>query len=202
MSEVIVDARGQLCPKPLILCKQALKDNIVGTQVVVLIDNETSCQNVARFLRDNGMAPHIAADGSEFILRFTKSVPELAAPDAAAYCVPARGDAWVMTLTADTVGRGPADLGARLMQGLLATLEQIEHPPSHLVLYSSAALLAARESPYLASLQAIERRGIAILICGMCVDYYGKRAEIAVGEITNMLVILETMAHADKVVTP
>jgi selenium metabolism protein YedF len=202
MSEVVVDARGQLCPKPLILSKQALKDNIVGTQIVVLIDNETSCQNVARFLRDNGMAPHIAADGSEFILRFTKSVPELAAPDAAAYCVPARGASWVMTLTADTLGRGPAELGARLMQGLLATLEQIEHPPSHLVLYSSAALLAAQGSPHLDSLRAIERCGIAILICGMCVDYYEKRAEIAVGEITNMLVILETMAHADKVVTP
>ncbi len=199
---IVVDARGQVCPKPLILTRQALNDNVVGTEIVVHLDNETSCRNVERFLRDNGMAPHIAADGSGYSVRFTKSLAERAAPDAAAYCVPAGDDAWVMTLTADVVGRGPAELGARLMQGLLATLEQVEHPPSHLVLYSSAVLLAARGSPHLDSLRAIEGRGIAILICGMCADYYEKRAEIGIGEITNMLVILETMAQADKVVTP
>ena len=107
MSEIIVDARGQLCPKPLILTKQALKENLVGTEITVLVDNETSCQNVERFVRDNGMTPHISADGSEFILRFVKHASELAAPAAEAYCLPASGAAgvnYVVALSADTIG--------------------------------------------------------------------------------------------------
>lgn len=90
MSETTVDARGQLCPKPLIMTRQALKDNVIGARIAVLIDNETSCQNVERFLRDNGMLPQTSREGSEFTVRVTKTVPELVAPDAECCgCAPA-----------------------------------------------------------------------------------------------------------------
>lgn len=210
MSEVIVDARGQLCPKPLILTRQALNENIVGTQFIVLVDNETSCQNVERFLRDNGMTPHISADGSEFILRFTKHAPELAAPDATAYCAPAGGasssssssSSYVVALAADYVGRGSEELGRVLVKGLLETLGAVATPPTHLILYSSGILLAVDGSPCVEALRALERRGVNLLICGACVDYYRKKTEIHVGTISNMLTILETQIRAGKIIAP
>jgi selenium metabolism protein YedF len=212
MSDIIVDARGQLCPKPLILTKQALKENLVGTQITVLVDNETSCQNVERFLRDNGMTPHISADGSEFILRFTKHAPELAVTDAEAYCVPANGAAgvnYVVALSADTIGSNEGSnegsdeaLGRALMQGLLATLEAIEPPPTHLILYSRAVLLAVNGAATLPALQALAQRGIAILLCGTCVDHYEIRQAVRVGEIANMLKLLEIQLAAGKVLKP
>ncbi|MEW6513830.1 MAG: sulfurtransferase-like selenium metabolism protein YedF [Pseudomonadota bacterium] len=202
MTEIVVDARGQLCPKPLILTKQALKDNIVGTQIVVLIDNETSCQNVERFVRDNGMTPHIGADGSEFILRFTKHAPELAVPDAESYCVPAASASYVISLASETVGRGPAELGAILMKGLLGTLKDVDPLPSHVVLYSSGVLLAVDGSPFVDTLRDLEQRGVKLLICGTCVDYYQKKAEVNVGTISNMLSILETLTRAGKIIAP
>jgi len=202
MSEIIVDARGQLCPKPLILTKQALKDNVVGAQIVVLVDNETSCQNVERFLSDNGMTPHVSADGSEFILRFTKHAPELAVPDAEAYCTPAANASYVISLASETVGRGPAELGAILMKGLMGTLKEVSPLPSHVVLYSSGVLLAVDGSPFADALRDLEQRGVKLLICGTCVDYYQKKAEIHVGTISNMLTILETLTRAGKVIAP
>lgn len=207
MSEIIVDARGQLCPKPLILTKQALNENLVGTQVVVLVDNETSCQNVERFVRDNGMTPHISADGSEFILRFVKHAPELAAPAAEAYCLPAgaAGGNYVVALSADTIGSNEgsdAALGRVLMQGLLATLEAIEPAPTHLILYSRAVLLAMDGAATLPALQALAQRGIAILLCGTCVDHFGMKPAVRVGEIANMLKLLEIQLAAGKVLKP
>lgn len=208
MSEIIVDARGQLCPKPLILTKQALKENLVGTEITVLVDNETSCQNVERFVRDNGMTPHISADGSEFILRFVKHAPELAAPAAEAYCLPASGAAgvnYVVALSADTIGSNEgsdAALGRVLMQGLLATLEAIEPPPTHLILYSRAVLLAVNGAATLPALQALAQRGIAILLCGTCVDHYEMKQTVRVGEIANMLKLLEIQLAAGKVLKP
>lgn len=202
MSEIIVDARGQLCPKPLILTKQALKENLVGTEITVLVDNETSCQNVERFVRDNGMTPHISADGSEFILRFVKHAPELAAPAAEAYCLPSRpGVDYVVVLSSDTIGSDAA-LGRVLMQGLLATLEAIEPPPTHLILYSRAVLLAVNGAATLPALQALAQRGIAILLCGTCVDHYEMKQAVRVGEIANMLKLLEIQLAAGKVLKP
>lgn len=208
MSEIIVDARGQPCPKPLILTKQAIKDNLVGTQIVVLVDNETSCQNVERFVRDNGMTPHISADGSEFILRFIKHAPELVAPAAEAYCLPASGAAhgnYVVALSADTIGSNEgsdAALGRVLMQGLLETLKAIEPMPTHLILYSRAVLLAVNGAATLPALQALAQRGIAILLCGTCVDHYEMKQAVRVGEIANMLKLLEIQLAAGKVLKP
>jgi selenium metabolism protein YedF len=201
MSDVIVDARGQLCPKPLILTKQALKDSAVGAPLAVLVDNETSCQNVERFLRDNGMSPQVECVGAEFVLRFTKTVVELAGPEAAAYCTPAAGG-YVISLASETVGRGPAELGAILMNGLMATLKEVTPLPSHVVLYSSGVLLAVDGSPFVEPLRDLEQRGVKVLICGTCADYYEMKAAIHVGTISNMLSILETLTRAGKIIAP
>jgi selenium metabolism protein YedF len=205
MNKITVDARGQICPKLLILTKQALNESAVGTLITVIIDNEISCQNVERFLCDNGMPPQVSRDGGLFTLAFTKRVAELSAPDAAAYCVPAGGaggGAYVVSLASDTVGRGPAELGGILVRGLIETLKSVTPAPTHLILYSSAILLAVDDSPLVESIRALEQRGIKVLICGTCVDYYQKKSEIHVGTISNMLSILEVQAATGKVIAP
>ena len=49
----IVDTKGQLCPAPLIAAKRALKETPDGESFQLLIDNQTSFNNVSRFLKDN-----------------------------------------------------------------------------------------------------------------------------------------------------
>lgn len=202
MNRITVDARGQICPKPLILTKQALDGNAVGAAISVLVDNETSCQNVERFLRDNGMPPAVSREGEVFTLAFTKASAVLAAPQAEAYCVPAAGGSYVISLASDTVGRGSPELGAILVKGLLETLKAVTPAPSHLILYSSGILLAVDGSPHAETLKAIEARGIRVMICGTCVDFYGKKADIHLGTVSNMLTLLEIQAAAGKVIAP
>jgi selenium metabolism protein YedF len=205
MSEIIVDARGQLCPKPLIMTKQALQTNAVGAAIAVRVDNETSCRNVERFLRDNGMPPRIDQDGKEFTVRFTKIAPVMAAPDAASYCVPAHGRvdcSYVVTLAADSGGRGPAELGGMLMHGLFAALGEATPLPTHVLLYSSGILLAAEGSPHVEGSLELEQRGVKVLLCGTCVNFYQKQTAIRVGSISSMLTILEVQVQAGKIIAP
>lgn len=108
----------------------------------------------------------------------------------------------VIVLSADVIGHGPAELGARLMTGLLGTLAEMDATPTHLILYNSAVLLAVDGSPHTARLQAIEARGVSILLCGTCADFYDSREAMAAGRVTNMLEILEVMTGAGKVITP
>lgn len=203
-AESTVDARGQICPKPLIMTKQALEAAVVGASIVVLVDNETSCQNVERFLRDNGMAPEVARDNALFKLRFVKQAASLAVADAAAYCLPEAGSkaTYVVSLASDSVGRGPVELGRVLAKGLIETLKVVEPAPTHLILYSSGILLAVDDSPVVDSLRALEARGIKVMICGTCVDHYQKKNEIHLGTISNMLALLEVQLAAGKIIAP
>ena len=45
-----------------------------------------------------------------------------------------------------------------------------------------------------------QEQGVEILTCGTCLDHYGIKDQLAVGEVTNMYVIVEKMEQAVRVV--
>ena len=48
----------------------------------------------------------------------------------------------------------------------------------------------------------MEAQGVEILTCGTCLDYYGLKDKLAVGSVTNMYSIVETLAGAGKIIKP
>lgn len=201
MPETTVDARGQICPKPLIMTKRALDAAPLGAEIAILVDNDTSAQNVERYLSDNGMLPRIERDGDVTTLRVAKAASRHSDAEPLGVLAPPAGSL-VVLLAADVIGRGPPELGAVLMKGFLAALQELTPPPSRLVFYSSAVLLAVDGSPHVDAIRAIEARGVEVLICGTCADWYGKKADIHLGTVTNMLTILQTLAGAGKILSP
>jgi sulfur relay (sulfurtransferase) complex TusBCD TusD component (DsrE family) len=51
-------------------------------------------------------------------------------------------------------------------------------------------------------LKLLESQGVEILTCGTCLNHYGLTGALGVGSITNMYVIAEKLAEADKVIKP
>ena len=47
-----------------------------------------------------------------------------------------------------------------------------------------------------------DSRGVEIMSCGTCLNFYDLKEKLAVGEVTNMYVIVEKMSGADRVVRP
>ena len=45
----------------------------------------------------------------------------------------------------------------------------------------------------------MEAQGVEILTCGTCLDYYGLKDKLAVGNVTNMYTIVEKLNNADKI---
>ena len=74
MSEKLVDAKGMLCPRPLILVKKALAAIEIGEGLKILLDNETACENVLRFLQDSKAQPTSANEAGCFVIYATKWV--------------------------------------------------------------------------------------------------------------------------------
>ena len=58
----------------------------------------------------------------------------------------------------------------------------------------------AEGSPVVEDLQALCARGVEVLACGTCLGYYNLKDKVAVGQVSNMYSIAETMFRAGKVV--
>ena len=48
----------------------------------------------------------------------------------------------------------------------------------------------------------LKAQGVEIMTCGTCLNYYGLTDKLAVGSVTNMYDIVETMTSAGKVIRP
>jgi selenium metabolism protein YedF len=204
MGSITVDARGELCPKPLIMTKRQLKETTVNGQFVVLIDNETSKENVERFLSDNRIVFQTSREAGVYSIQVTKTEAELSHPAAEDYCRPAAGPArgHVYCFRSDLMGTGPADLGEILVQGCINTIKEVGPHPVALVFYNTGIKLTIDESPVLPALQNLEKSGVKILVCGTCANYFQVKEHVKVGIISNMYAILETLSRADHVIYP
>lgn len=66
----IIDARGLSCPEPVILTRQALASGEARYQVIV--DNNTSKENVTRYAHHQGYQVQISEQDGEFTLELSK----------------------------------------------------------------------------------------------------------------------------------
>lgn len=198
-----VDCRGLACPGPVVACSRLVKEE-APSALAVLVDNAAAVENVSRFLRTSGYA--VAGERREESLwRIRASRDGGSASDAAPQSQPApsapRGKTLVL-ITTETLGRGDDTLGARLMDNFLATLPELGDALWRIVLLNGGVRLAARPGKALDSLKALEAAGVSILVCGTCLDFYQLLEKRAVGQTTNMLDVVSSLALADKVIRP
>ena len=66
-----IDARGLSCPQPVLLTKEAIKENAEGCEVVV--DNPAAKQNVTRFANKAGYDVADKEEDGDILLQITKA---------------------------------------------------------------------------------------------------------------------------------
>ena len=107
----------------------------------------------------------------------------------------------VLVASSERMGRGEHDeLGSVLIRSFFHTLGEVEPLPDTILFYNSGVKLVAEGSPVLDDLQALAGRGIEMLACGTCLGYYDLTDKVAVGEVSNMYTIAETILGAGKTV--
>jgi len=199
-----VDAKGQLCPIPLIMTKKAINEISQDESLKVLIDNDISVKNVTRFLEEHGMKVHTDKKGNvyELIVNKTGNIPE--STKAEDYCSLENEKVanYVVAIQRNRLGDGAEELGTILIKAFVNTLPEIDQKPKTIIFLNSGIFLALKDSPVLDSLKKLEVKGIKILVCGTCLDYYKKKEELGVGIISNMYEILERLSNADNVIYP
>ena len=198
-----VNAMGDACPIPVVKTKKALQELKGPGAVETLVDNETAVQNLLKL----AASLHYTAVSKQLEpgrYAVTITVPENApAPAQEAFvCDSCQTPRLVAVISSDRMGGGDDTLGAALMKAFLFALSQQERLPQTILFYNGGAKLTCQGSPSLEDLQGMAARGVEILTCGTCLNHYGLKEQLAVGEVTNMYAIVEKMAAADQILRP
>lgn len=67
----MVDARGLLCPMPVVMVQKEVKANDPAT-LEVLVDDPCAVENVTRFANSRGYKVTVTGDGADFKLSLCK----------------------------------------------------------------------------------------------------------------------------------
>jgi selenium metabolism protein YedF len=196
---LVVDARGLACPQPVILTRNAMRE---AEEITTLVTGRDQVDNVQRLAERAGWQTRLEPRPDGYALHLSKQAqavePELT-PDLTVCSAPLASS--VVALTSDRMGRGENELGSILMRSFMYTLTQIEPRPRTLVLYNTGVRLAIQGSPVLDDLLKLAVAGVEILVCGTCLGYLEIKDQLAVGEVSNMYSIAETLLAAGNAVT-
>jgi selenium metabolism protein YedF len=202
----IVDTKGQLCPSPLIAAKKALKETAAGESFLVLTDNQTSLNNLSRFLKDNSTDFQTTEAGGVWTLTITNKSggePQTKQED---YCNPPvthfeKGN-YVIVVSSDKMGEGDEVLGRLLMENFIKAVKDLERLPLKMVFYNSGVKIVTKSSAVIEHLKDLEQMGVELLLCATCVNHYSLESVVGAGTLSNMYVIAEVMASAGNIIKP
>ena len=197
-----LDMRGSPCPLPVVNAKKELQET---DAVIVLVDNTLAVQNLQKMALGKGYAfSYIQQDENNFAVTIDRQgavpTPESAEAEEPLAAGSAQEGA-VVLISSDRMGQGEDELGRILIKGFIFSLTELPVPPKAVIFINSGVRLAIEGSNTLADLQTLTGKGVKILACGTCLNYYSLTDKLAVGEVTNMMEIAGLLTSSAKLVT-
>lgn len=202
--EKTIDARGQACPKPLVMARDTLKTLTPNDTLNVVVDNLVSAQNLEKMASQMNLPSQKIQKGTDYIVSlFVKKSMIIPQQEDINCDVPLKTESsFIVVVDSNVMGHGDEKLGNILIKGFIYSLTCLEVLPKTIIFYNSGVKLAVEGSEVLEDLQTLAKAGVEIVACGTCLEFYQLKEKLAVGKIVNMLDIVERQAKAAKVIKP
>lgn len=198
----IVDARGKLCPQPVIMTKK--EADLGEAEITVIVDNETARENVLKFgnkLKFNTNVEEKADGLYIYLNKNSLTECDVATEDAISDSLSKTNlDKKGFVIGSDKLGKGSDDLGKILMKSFLYTVSETKPYPSFLIFLNSGVKLTTSGSESLEDLKKLEEGGVKIVSCGTCLDFFEIKSKLEVGKVSNMYDIIEIITESDNAV--
>lgn len=104
-------------------------------------------------------------------------------------------------INSDFMGQGDPELGRILIKNYLKVLSEEREAPTCISLYNSGVLLACEGSNVIEELKSLEQKGVKVLACTTCLNYFDKLNSLKVGITATMMDIVLFQKLANKVYT-
>lgn len=214
---MVIDARGQGCPKPVLMAEEVLSKISEGL-VEILVDNEASVKNLTRFANKGGFYTEATKDGKHWRVKIAKGYAcELESPESGVRiqelnqetqpsAVSAQplddseaGKDLMLIIGTDTMGK-EEELGKTLMKGFFETIKVTKEIPHTMFFLNAGVKLTTVCEDIIPVLKGIEALGVEIFSCGTCLKYYNLEASLKVGYRGTTNHIVEGMKDFRKTV--
>lgn len=185
----IIDCSGLSCPKPVIMTKKEM-DSIATGEFEVIVDNVAARDNVSKYVNNEGHSCTVVEKDGKFSIIVKKEE-----------CVVCNkliddDDNLVIFIGSDKFGQGDDKLGDVLMKGYLYALTEVDRKPKTILFANSGVRLTTQGSEVLESLKVLQEKGVELLSCGTCLDFYGLKEKLVIGSISNMYTMVDKMNNA------
>lgn len=187
-----VDARGLVCPKPVVMAEEALKQIEEGT-VDVLVDNEASVKNLQKFATKSGMHSEVFSEDGYWRVKITKGYTCEVQEE------PEQKKGLFMIIGTDTLGK-EEDIGRVLMKGFLETIRVTKELPDVMFFLNAGVKLTTINEETVEVLKQLNEMGVEIYSCGTCLKHYGLEDQLKVGYRGTTNHIVEALMDFQKVV--
>lgn len=192
-----IDCRNMACPQPVLETKKALEEMEEGI-LEVLVNSISSVQNIKRYAINNGFEPKVEDLGNgETLITIVKGYECKIVADEEDKEKFLNKTIFVKD---DKVGEG--ELGGILIKGFLKTILEFKKLPKNIIFVNRGVFLTTKEEnkEIIEILKELEKRGVKVYSCGLCMNYYNIPAEeLKVGEIGNAYDTMDMLLNTEVV---
>jgi len=107
----------------------------------------------------------------------------------------------VILVTSNGMGKADEKLQTLLFNKYVDLLLQNKNLPAALCFYTEGVKLVCEGSSALEQLRLLESKGVRLIICSTCLNYFQLTGNVQVGIVGGMGDILEAQLKAEKVIT-
>jgi selenium metabolism protein YedF len=196
---MLIDARGQGCPKPVIMADDALSKIQEGI-IDVLVDNEESALNIAGFASQNGLFNETNKVDRDWKVKIVKGYEcnASAKSDVRSPELEKKKDL-LLVVGSDIMGRDE-ELGKTLMKAFFETMKVYKQLPHTIFFLNTGVNLTTVNTEVAALLKEMEGMGVEIYSCGTCLTKYNLESKLAVGHRGTMNIVVEGMQDFERTV--
>lgn len=204
----IIDAKGKNCPIPVIIAKKEIDGG--NNSFVVEVDNNIAVQNLQKLANSQGFKSEVKEDKENFKVYFSKDSAIAANEEECLECNEMLDrveenknslGSWTVFIGKEIIGAGNEELGKSLMKMYFYTISEGEELPKSILFMNDGVKVPTLNEQAIEHLKDLENKGVEILVCGACLNFYGLEEKLKVGKVSNMYDITNQMKEAAKVIT-
>ena len=99
------------------------------------------------------------------------------------------------------MGEAEPELQLKLAGTYFKLLNENDLLPAAICFYTDGVKLAVKDSPVLESLKSLADKGVRLILCSTCLNYFNLTEKVKVGIVGGMTDIIEAQMKAGKVIT-
>ena len=107
----------------------------------------------------------------------------------------------VILVKNDGMGISERKLQHTLFGKYLELLMQNGDMPNSICFYTEGVKLVCEGSPFIEQLHAFEEKGVRLIVCSTCLNYFDLTDKVKAGIVGGMGDIIEAQRNADKVIS-